>query len=35
MSETRFRQTFLLLFVAAITVAFMAMIRDFLLTILC
>jgi predicted PurR-regulated permease PerM len=34
MSETRFRQAFLLLLVAAITVAFVAMIRDFLLTIL-
>ena len=34
MSETRFRQSFLLLLVAAITVAFVAMIRDFLLTIL-
>ena len=34
MSETRFRQSFLLLLVAAITVAFVAMIRAFLLTIL-
>src|SRR5687767_5582454 len=34
MTETRFRQAFLLLLVAAISVAFVAMIRDFLLTIL-
>jgi predicted PurR-regulated permease PerM len=34
MSETRFRQTFLLLLVAAITAAFVAMIHDFFLTIL-
>jgi predicted PurR-regulated permease PerM len=34
MTETRFRQAFLLLLVAAITAAFVAMIRDFLLTIL-
>jgi predicted PurR-regulated permease PerM len=33
-TETRFRQAFLLLLVAAISVAFVAMIRDFLLTIL-
>lgn len=31
--ETRFRQAFLLLLVAAVSVAFVAMIRDFLLTI--
>ena len=34
MTETRFRQAFLLLLVAAISIAFVAMIRDFLLTIL-
>jgi predicted PurR-regulated permease PerM len=34
MSETRFRQAFLLLLVAAISIAFVAMIRAFLLTIL-
>ena len=34
MSEIRFRQVFLLLLVAVITIAFVAMIRDFLLTIL-
>ena len=34
MTETRFRQAFLLLLVAAISVAFVAMIRAFLLTIL-
>jgi predicted PurR-regulated permease PerM len=34
MTETRFRQAFLLLLVAAITAAFVAMIREFLLTIL-
>jgi predicted PurR-regulated permease PerM len=34
MSEARFRQAFLLLLVAAISIAFVAMIRDFLLTIL-
>jgi predicted PurR-regulated permease PerM len=34
MTDTRFRQTFLLLLVAAISVAFVAMIRAFLLTIL-
>jgi predicted PurR-regulated permease PerM len=34
MTETRFRQAFLLLLVAAISVAFVAMIRVFLLTIL-
>jgi len=34
MSETRFRQGFLLLLVAAISAAFVAMIRSFLLTIL-
>ena len=34
MTETRFRQTFLLLLVAAISIAFVAMIRAFLLTIL-
>ena len=33
MTETRFRQAFLLLLVAAITVAFVAMIRTFVLTI--
>ena len=34
MTKTRFRQTFLLLLLAAITIAFVAMIRAFLLTIL-
>lgn len=34
MTETRFRQVFLLLLVAAISIAFVAMIRAFLLTIL-
>ncbi len=34
MTETRFRQAFLLLLVAAISIAFVAMIRAFLLTIL-
>ena len=34
MRETRFRQVFLLLLVAVITIAFVAMIRDFHLTIL-
>mgnify|MGYP003694457091 CR=1 FL=1 len=34
MTETRFRQAFLLLLVTAISVAFVAMIRAFLLTIL-
>jgi predicted PurR-regulated permease PerM len=34
MTETRFRQAFLLLLVAVITIAFVAMIRAFLLTIL-
>jgi predicted PurR-regulated permease PerM len=34
MTETRFRQAFLLLLVTAISVAFVAMIREFLLTIL-
>jgi hypothetical protein len=34
MTETRFRQAFLLLLVAAISVAFVAMVRAFLLTIL-
>ena len=34
MTETRFRQAFLLLLVAAISVAFFAMIRAFLVTIL-
>ncbi len=34
MTDTRFRQAFLLLLVAAISIAFVAMIRDFLLTIL-
>ena len=34
MTETRFRQAFLLLLVTAISVAFVAMIRTFLLTIL-
>jgi predicted PurR-regulated permease PerM len=34
MTDTRFRQTFLLLLVAAISIAFVAMIRAFLLTIL-
>ena len=34
MTETRFRQAFLLLLVAAISIAFVAMIREFLLTIL-
>jgi predicted PurR-regulated permease PerM len=34
MSETRFRQAFLLLLVTALSVAFIAMIRDFVLTIL-
>jgi predicted PurR-regulated permease PerM len=34
MTETRFRQAFLLLLVAAISAAFVAMIRAFLLTIL-
>jgi predicted PurR-regulated permease PerM len=34
MTETRFRQAFLLLLLAGISVAFVAMIRDFLLTIL-
>jgi predicted PurR-regulated permease PerM len=34
LTETRFRQAFLLLLVAAITAAFVAMIREFLLTIL-
>jgi predicted PurR-regulated permease PerM len=33
MTDTRFRQAFLLLLVASITAAFVAMIRDFLLTI--
>jgi hypothetical protein len=33
MTETRFRQAFLLLLVAAISAAFVAMIRAFLLTI--
>ncbi len=33
MTETRFRQAFLLLLVASITAAFVAMVRDFLLTI--
>jgi predicted PurR-regulated permease PerM len=34
MTETRFRQAFLLLMVTALSVAFVAMIRDFVLTIL-
>src|SRR5215204_4145937 len=34
MTDTRFRQAFLLLLVAAISVAFVAMIREFLLTVL-
>ena len=34
MTETRFRQAFLLLLVTAISAAFVAMIRSFLLTIL-
>ena len=34
MTDTRFRQVFLLLLVAAISIAFVAMIRAFLLTIL-
>ena len=34
MTETRFRQAFLLLLVTAISVAFVAMIRGFLVTIL-
>jgi predicted PurR-regulated permease PerM len=34
MTETRFRQAFLLLLVAAISAAFVAMIRSFLVTIL-
>jgi hypothetical protein len=34
MTETRFHQAFLLLLVTAISVAFVAMIRAFLLTIL-
>jgi predicted PurR-regulated permease PerM len=34
MTETRFRQAFLLLLVTAISAAFVAMIRAFLLTIL-
>ena len=34
MTETRFRQAFLLLLVAAISIAFVAMIRAFILTIL-
>ncbi len=34
MTETRFRQAFLLLLVTAISAAFVAMIRTFLLTIL-
>jgi predicted PurR-regulated permease PerM len=34
MTDTRFRQIFLLLLVAAISIAFVAMIRAFLLTIL-
>jgi len=33
-TDTRFRQTFLLLLVAAISAAFVAMIRAFLLTML-
>ena len=34
MTDARFRQTFLLLLLAAISIAFVAMIRAFLLTIL-
>src|SRR5687767_10875534 len=34
MTDTRFRQTFLLILLAAISIAFVAMIRAFLLTIL-
>src|SRR5687767_14271054 len=34
MNETRFRRAFLLLLVAAISVAFIAMVREFVLTIL-